>query len=413
MKTYFAAPLLVIFALFATMLGQAPVKDLKPTVILISLDGFRYDYVDKYEAPTIARLAKEGVRAKWMIPSFPTKTFPNHYTIVTGLYPANHGIVENNVFDFGTVFSMGKREEVENPRWWGGEPIWVTAEKQGQVAASYFWVGSEAKIGGIQPTFWKTYDGKMPNDSRVDTVLGWLDLPRGKRPTMITMYFSDTDDAGHGHSPAGVEVKDAVKTVDGNIARLLDGLKNRKIDKKVNIIIVSDHGMAAVDQTNAIIMDDHFSFDDTERILWTGEIVQIFPKAGKEDVIMSALEKPGLHTTCWRKKDIPDRLHYKQGARVAPIVCTSDLGWMMTSRERYETLKKRADFGRIRGAHGYDSKYQEMQATFIAHGRNFKKNKIIEPFENIEIYNIMCKILGLVPAKNDGDLRRVENMLKR
>lgn len=413
MKTYFAAPLLVIFALFATMLGQAPVKDLKPTVILISLDGFRYDYVDKYEAPTIARLAKEGVRAKWMIPSFPTKTFPNHYTIVTGLYPANHGIVENNVFDFGTVFSMGKREEVENPRWWGGEPIWVTAEKQGQVAASYFWVGSEAKIGGIQPTFWKTYDGKMPNDSRVDTVLGWLDLPRGKRPTMITMYFSDTDDAGHGHSPAGVEVKDAVKTVDGNIARLLDGLKNRKIDKKVNIIIVSDHGMAAVDQTNAIIMDDHFSFDDTERILWTGEIVQIFPKAGKEDVIMSALEKPGLHTTCWRKKDIPDRLHYKQGARVAPIVCTSDLGWMMTSRERYETLKKRADFGRIRGAHGYDSKYQEMQATFIAHGRNFKKNKIIEPFENIEIYNIMCKILSLVPAKNDGDLRRVENMLKR
>ncbi len=413
MKMYFAAPLLVIFALFATMLGQAPVKDLKPTVILISLDGFRYDYADKYEAPTIAKLGRDGVRAKWMIPSFPTKTFPNHYTIVTGLYPANHGIVENNVFDFGTVFSMGKREEVENPRWWGGEPIWVTAEKQGQVAASYFWVGSEAKIGGIQPTFWKTYDGKIPNDSRVDTVLGWLDLPREKRPTMITMYFSDTDDAGHGHSPAGVEVRDAVKTVDGNIARLLDGLKNRKIDKKVNIIIVSDHGMAAVDQTNAIIMDDHFSFDDTERILWTGEIVQIFPKAGKEDVIMSALEKPGLHTTCWRKKDIPDRLHYKQGARVAPIVCTSDLGWMMTSRERYETLKKRADFGRIRGAHGYDNKYQEMQATFIAHGRNFKKNKIIEPFENIEIYNIMCKILSLVPAKNDGDLRRVENMLKR
>ena len=405
--------ILLLLVVLSSGYGQVPVKDLKPTVILISLDGFRYDYVDKYEAPTIAKLGRDGVRAKWMIPSFPTKTFPNHYTIVTGLYPANHGIVENNVFDFGTVFSMGKREEVENPRWWGGEPIWVTAEKQGQVAASYFWVGSEAKIGGIQPTFWKTYDGKIPNDSRVDTVLGWLDLPREKRPTMITMYFSDTDDAGHGHSPDGVEVSDAVKTVDGNIARLLDGLRKRKIDKKVNIIIVSDHGMAAVDQKNAIIMDDHFSFDDTERILWTGEIIQIFPKAGKEDAIMSALEKPGLHTTCWRKKDIPDRLHYKQGARVAPIVCTSDLGWMMTSRERYETLKKRADFGRIRGAHGYDNKYQEMQTTFIAHGRNFKKSRLIEPFENIEIYNIMCKILGLVPAKNDGDLSRVENMLKR
>ena len=413
MQTRLSALLIVVLALFSNAFGQSPVKDLKPTVILISLDGFRYDYLDKYPAPTLRSLATGGVRAKWMIPSFPTKTFPNHYTIVTGLYPANHGIVENNVYDFGTVFTMSKREEVENPRWWGGEPIWVTAERQGQVAASYFWVGSEAKIGGIQPTFWKTYDGKIPNDERVDTVLGWLDLPLEKRPTMITMYFNDTDDAGHGHSPAGVEVEDAVKTVDGNIARLVNGLKKRKIDNKVNIIIVSDHGMAPVDQNNAVVMDDLFDFDYAERILWTGEIVQIFPKAGKEDVIMSALEKPGVHTTCWRKKDIPERLHYKQGARVAPIVCTSDLGWMMTSRERYETLKKRADFGRIRGAHGYDNKYQEMQATFIAHGRNFKKNKIIEPFENIEIYNIMCKILGLVPAKNDGDLRRVENMLKR
>lgn len=412
MQIRFLPLILVLIAVFSSAHGQAPVKDLKPTVILISLDGFRYDYVDKYEAPTIAALAEEGVRAKWLIPSFPTKTFPNHYTIVTGLYPANHGIVENNVFDFGTVFSMGKREEVENPRWWGGEPIWVTAEKQGQVAASYFWVGSEAKIGGFQPTFWKTYDGKIPNNERVDTVLGWLDLPREKRPTIITMYFSDTDDAGHGHSPDGVEVKDAVKVVDGNIARLLGGLKKRKIDKKVNIIIVSDHGMAAVDQKNAIIMDDLFNFDDTERILWTGEIIQVFPKPGKEDAIMNALEKPGLHTTCWRKKDIPDRLHYKQGSRVAPIICSSDLGWMMTSRERYETLKKRSDFGRIRGAHGYDNKYQEMQAAFIAHGRNFKKHKIIEPFENIEIYNMMCKILGLVPAKNDGDLNRVKDMLR-
>ena len=128
---------------------------------------------------------------------------------------------------------------------------------------------------------------------------------------------------------------------------------------------------------------------------------------------MSALEKPGVHTTCWRKKDIPERLHYKQGARVAPIVCTSDLGWMMTSRERYESLKKRSDFGRIRGAHGYDNKYQEMQATFIAHGKAFRKNKIVEPFENIEIYNLMCKILGLMPAKNDGNLTRLKNMLKK
>ncbi len=412
MRKYLFRAILITLVMAWPILGQNTIKDLKPTVILISLDGFRYDYLDKYAPPTLNSLAKNGVRAKWMVPSFPTKTFPNHYTIVTGLYPANHGLVENNIYDFGTVFTMSKREEVENPRWYGGEPIWVTAEKQGQVSASFFWPGSEAKIGGVQPTYWKTYDGKIPNDERVDTVLGWLDLPRGKRPTMVTMYFSDTDDAGHAYSPDSEKVRDAVKTVDGNIARLLDGLKKRKIDKKVNIIVVSDHGMAAVDQNNGVVMDDLFNFDDAERILWTGEIVQIFPKAGKEDAIMSGLEKPGLHTTCWRKSEIPERLQYKQGARVAPIVCSSELGWMMTSRERYETLRKRPDFGRLRGAHGYDTKYQEMQATFIAHGKAFRKSLVVEPFGNIEVYNVMCKILRLKPAKNDGELGRVKVMLR-
>jgi predicted AlkP superfamily pyrophosphatase or phosphodiesterase len=403
----------VMALVFVTVVtAQEPIKDLKPTVVLISLDGFRYDYVDKYEAPTIRRLAKDGVRAKWMIPSFPTKTFPNHYTVVTGLYPADHGIVENNVFDFGIVFTMSKREEVENPRWWGGEPIWVTAEKQGQIAASFFWVGSEAKVKGRQPTYWHRYDGNVPNEERVDSVLAWFDLPGDKRPTIITLYFSDTDGAGHGYSPDSDQVRDAVRKVDGNIARLMDGLKKRKIDKKVNIIIVSDHGMAALDQNNAVVMDEYFDFDDAERIIWTGEIVQIFPKEGKEDAIMSGLQKPGIRTKCWRKKDVPERLNYKHGARVAPIVCSSDLGWMMTSRERYEAMKKRDDFNRTRGAHGYDNKYQEMQATFIAHGKAFKKGKVVEPFENVEVYNILCKILGLSPAPNSGNLDRVRAMLR-
>jgi hypothetical protein len=157
--------------------AQQPIKDLKPTVILISLDGFRWDYTDRYAPPAISRLAREGVRAKWMIPSFPTKTFPNHYTIATGLYPSHHGIVENNVYDFGIVFTMSKREEVQNPRWWWGEPIWVTAEKQGQIAASYFFVGTETMIQGEAPTFWRTYNGRVPNIMRVDKTLSYLDLP--------------------------------------------------------------------------------------------------------------------------------------------------------------------------------------------------------------------------------------------
>lgn len=410
-----AALLVLIISGDLVAAAQQPIKDLKPTIILISLDGFRYDYVDKFEAPTIKRLAEEGVRARWMIPSFPTKTFPNHYTVVTGLHPADHGLVENNVFDFGTVFTMSKREEVENPRWWGGEPIWVTAEKQGQRAASFFWVGSEAPIQGIQPSDWRRYDGKIPNEERVDTVLSWLDKPRGERPTIITLYFSDTDDAGHAAGPDSKEVRDAVRKVDRDIERLLDGLKKRGIEKRVNIILTSDHGMAAVDQRNAVIMDDHFDPTDkslADPVIMTGEIWQIFPKPGREDEVMQKLN--GVkNANCWRKSDIPDRFNYKHGKRVAPIVCVAEIGWSMTTRERQAALEKRADFPRIRGAHGFDNKHQEMQAIFIARGPAFKRGKTVEPFSNVEVYNVMCKILGLKPAANSGDLRRVRAMLRQ
>jgi predicted AlkP superfamily pyrophosphatase or phosphodiesterase len=381
-------------------------------VILISLDGFRWDYLEKFKPPTLNKLAREGVRAKWMIPSFPTKTFPNHYTIATGLYPEHNGIVENNVYDFGEVFTMSKREEVQNPRWWLGEPIWVTAEKQGQIAASYFFVGTEAKIEDTQPTFWRAWNGTVPPQMRVDKVLGWLDLPQKTRPTMITLYFSDVDDAGHAFSPDAEETKYAVLNVDAYIERLVSGLKARKIDKNVNIIIVSDHGMASYSVKNATFLDDKFNFDLTERILWTNEIVQIFPKNGKTDEIFSKINKLD-HATCWKKADIPARLHYQDSPRIAPIICSSEEGWMTTSHKRYDDwIADVEDVTKPRGAHGYDNRYQSMQATFIAHGAAFKKGFIAEPFENIQVYNLMCRILGLTPAKNDGNLDAVRNMLK-
>lgn len=401
-------------SLCGVVAAQQKIRDLKPTVILISLDGFRYDYVDKYSPPAISRLAREGVRAKWMIPSFPTKTFPNHYTIATGLYPQNHGIVENNVYDFGEIFTMSKRKEVENPRWWWGEPVWVTAEKQGQIAASYFFVGTETMIQGEAPTHWRTYNGRVPNIMRVDKILSYLDQPVDKRPTMLSMYFSTTDDVGHEFGPESEEIKYAVWEVDGYIERLMAGLKARGIDRRVNIIIVSDHGMAAVDQRNAIVMDEYFDTADkklADPIITTGEIWQIWPKPGKEDEIMRALA-PIKHATCWRKADIPARLHYNTGRRIAPIVCSSDEGWFMTSRERYDTQKKSDDFGQTRGAHGYDNRVQSMQATFIAHGAAFKRGYVAEPFPNVDVYNIMCKILGLKPAKNDGEFDRVKGMLR-
>ena len=407
--------LLICALLSVSVFAQKPVKDLKPTVILISLDGFRYDYLEKYKPKNLNRLAGEGVRADWMIPSFPTKTFPNHYAIATGLYPEHNGIIENNIYDknFDAVFSLGNRAEVQNPRWWLGEPIWVTAEKQGQIAAAFFFPGTETKIMGFQPDYWKEYDGKIPNLTRVETVLSWLDLPSEKRPTMITMYFSDTDDAGHNFSPDSPETADAVAKVDEDLGKLLDGLKQRKIYDSVNLIVVSDHGMASVVPQNAIFLDDFINFDDTERILWTNEITQIFPKAGKEDEMIENLQGKIKHADCWLKNQIPARLHYNESSRIAPIVCSTDEGWIQTSHERQNKYAEKTDLTKPRGGHGYDNILRSMQAIFITHGKAFRKNLRIKPFENIQVYNLMANILNLTPAQNDGDQNLSRLILKK
>ncbi len=382
------------------------ITDLRPTVILVSLDGFRYDYLEKYQPPNLRSLARDGVQAQWMIPSFPSKTFPNHYTIVTGLYPQNNGIVENSVYDkgFNATFSMSNREEVQNGRWWLGEPIWITAEKQGQKTAPYFWPGSEAEISGTRPTYWKPYDGKVPNDARVDTILSWLDLPLSKRPTFLTLYFSDVDNAGHEFSPDSTETHDAVRKVDNELGRLTDGLKARGIFLQINLIIVSDHGMATQDPKNTIILDEFFDTKLAEKVLWTAEIVSIFPKEGKEDAIFKALKaKLPPQAKVYRKAEMPARFHYSNSPRIAPLLVLPDEGWTLTTRERFEEAKAKGRSNGLRGGHGYDNALTSMRAIFIAHGSAFKKGALIEPFENVQVYNVMAKILGLKPAPNDGN----------
>lgn len=412
MKKFLLFFLLLFFCLSFAVSGQTKIKDLKPTVILVSLDGFRADYLEKYRPEVLTKLAVTGVRAKWMTPSFPSKTFPNHYAIATGLYPEHNGIVENNVYDYGTVFSMGNREEVLNPRWWLGEPIWVTAQKQGQIAASYFFPGTDTAIGGLRPIDAREYNGKVPNELRVDKILALLDLPIEKRPTMLTLYFSDTDDTGHEFSPDSEELAYAVKNVDRDLGRLMDGLQKRGIDEQANVIVVSDHGMATVDMRQKTFLDDYFSFDLAEKILWTNEIIQIFPKPGSEEAIYAKINALP-HTTCWRKKDIPARLDYQDSPRIAPIVCSSEEGWVTTNHKRYDDWVKDADdVARPRGAHGYDNRLPSMRAVFIAHGSAFKKGYLAEPFKNVEVYNLMCKVLNLKPAKNDGNLENIKNLLK-
>ena len=408
--------LLLLFAHFFGffVFSQKPIRDLKPTVILISLDGFRPDYLEKYQPKTLNDLAKNGVRAKWLIPSFPTKTFPNHYTVATGLYPDNHGIVENNMYDanFDAEFHLDS-EEVRKARWWGGEPIWVTAEKQGQRAASYFYPGTEADILGVRPAYFKGYNGRVPNELRVDTILSWLDLPPDKRPTMLTLYFSLIDDAGHEFSGDAVETGYEVQNIDRTIGRLVDGLKRRKIDKQANLIFFSDHGMATYKRRDAIILDEMFDIELAERVFYVGEFVQIFPKDGKEDEIYAAIKlKLPSNAKIYRKSELPARYKFGKHPRVAPLLVLPDEGGIIMTRKAYDQSTKDGGLDKLRGAHGYDNELESMRATFIAHGAAFKRGAVVEPFENIQIYNLMAKILGLSPAKNDGDFERVKIMLR-
>jgi predicted AlkP superfamily pyrophosphatase or phosphodiesterase len=407
----------LLLALSLSVLAQAkPIRDLQPTVILISLDGFRYDYLNLYQPPNLNSLARTGVRARWMTPSFPSKTFPNHYTIATGLYPQNHGIVENNIYDpvFKAVFTLTDRSEVENSRWWLGEPIWVTAEKQGQKAASVFYPGTEGEIAGMRPSFWKKYDERMSNDARVDLLLSWLDLPRDQRPTFLALYFSDPDDAGHEFGPVSRETKKAVLKVDHEIGRLVIGLRAREIFSQINLIIVSDHGMARVRLSNAILLDKLFDTKLAERIFWTREIVSIFPKAGKEDEIYQSLErKLPPQARVYRKAEMPARFHYSQSPRIAPLLVLPAEGWILTNQKAFAEMQAKGETKRSRGGHGYDNQFPSMRAIFVAHGEAFKRGRVVAPFENIQVYNIMTRILGLKPAANDGNYRAAKAVLAR
>lgn len=396
----------LLIAAHSSCVQSEAIQPLRPTVILISLDGFRSDYLERFQPPNLSSLAQKGVQAKWLIPSFPTKTFPNHYTIVTGLYPQNHGIVENIVFDksFNATLTMSNREEVQNGRWWLGEPIWITAEKQGQKTAPYFWPGSEAVIGGRRPTYWKPYDSKVPNEARVDTVLAWLDLPASERPTFLTLYFSDVDHAGHDFGPNSAETRNAVLRVDRSLGRLIDGLKARGIFAQINVIIVSDHGMTIQDRNKAIILDELLDTHLADKIIWTPEIVGIFPKPGNEAAIYKSLEaKLPPQAKIYRKAEMPARFHYSNSPRIAPLLVLPAEGWTLITTAREDEIKARNEKNGLRGGHGYDNGLPSMRAIFIANGPAFKSRSVIEPFENIHIYNIMTRILGLTPAPNDGD----------
>ena len=250
-------------------------------LILISVDGFRADYLDRFRPPALSKLALEGVHADGLIPQFPSKTFPNHYTLVTGLTLAHHGIISNNIRDAAIPgeFSLSNREVQSDPRWWGGEPIWNTAERQGRKTAAMFWPGSEVMIGGRRGTYWMPFDNDMPHADRVNHILDWLRLPESERPSFLTLYFADVDSAGHRSGPDSAEVKDAVMLVDKSIGDLVAGVQQIGLSDRVNYVVVSDHGMAALSPDRTIVLDDYIDVATAEVVDWS-PVLALTPKDG-------------------------------------------------------------------------------------------------------------------------------------
>ena len=382
---------------------NATEQQAKHYVVLVSLDGFRYDYAAKFGAPNLKRLAAEGASAPdGMIPSFPSVTFPNHYAIVTGLYPEHHGIVENNFYDPARKQSYASRDAnaVRDGSWYGGVPLWSLAEKQGMRSACFFWPGSEAEIAGERPSYYLHYDNAVPDQQRIAQVSAWLRLPAAERPHFITLYYYEPDHTGHSAGPDGAATGDAVRRVDALIGVLAADLK--ALHLPVDLIVLSDHGMATVE--GDWIDLDHYA--DLTQFVTVGSLLY----APNEEVAARAyrqLRGASDRFVVYRRRDVPAYLHFSSNARIGDPVVIPTGPYLIRAHapEKAETAPK--------GEHGYDpSKMRSMRAIFYAEGPDIRAGYRLRAFENVDVYPLIARILGLRVGRIDGTLEPVRPILR-
>nr|XP_045625603.1 venom phosphodiesterase 2-like [Procambarus clarkii] len=373
-------------------------------LILVSVDGFRADYILRGRTPTIEALGASGVRAPYIKPSYPTITFPNHYTIVTGLYPPVHGVVDNKFYDptLGREFRVGRPGSLK-PWWWGGEPIWKTVEMQGKLAASYFWAGSE--VEGNQPTYCIKYNASLPFEERVAQVLAWLDLPPAERPAFIALYMHQPDEVAHVYGPKAPQVDETLSHIDAVVKLLVEGLGARNLLSCVNLVVLADHGMAETALERVIRIDHYVPNLDARTRFWGGVFGRMTPLDGSPETkeeMLDALSCKRPEMRVYDKSTLPVRWHIGQQRRVEDIVFDLDDGFQVAKDNKYTT------YG---GDHGYDNYFSSMNAIFVAHGPEFRRNVEVEPFQNTELYNLMCVLLGVKPAPNNGTWGALHHLL--
>jgi alkaline phosphatase D len=396
--------LIAVLSLAATGLRSGKRKPLRSYVVVVSLDAFRWDYPDLYNTPNLDRLSKEGVKAERMISSFPTNTFPNHYTIATGLYPDHHGLINNSFHapELDMFYRMGDRSAVENPVFYGGEPMWVTAEKQGVRAASFFWVGSEAPVGGVYPSYWKKYDGSTGYMERIDTVIKWLSYPPELRPELVTLYYDEPDATSHDFGPVSVETRETVEYLDSLIGVLRNRIASLPYGNRVNLIVLSDHGMAAVSPDRYVNLKSLIPDRMITSISGGNPVYLIGPAEGKADSVLYLINL-AEGVKAWKKSELPARWNYGTHPRIPEIVVVADSSWSIGTRPSASSNK---------GAHGYDNYNPELFSIFYAAGPAFKKNYSFRELNNVDVYNLVCRIIRINPAPNDGNPKTIRKMLR-
>lgn len=375
-------------------------------VIVLSMDGFRWDYPEKANTPNLDYVEQIGVRAEASVPCFPTKTFPNHYSMATGLYPDHHGIIFNKFYapDVDKFYSLSDSIAVVDPDFYFGEPIWVTAEKQGVKSASYYWVGSEAPHDGIYPTYYYPYDGSVSFEKRMEGVLEWLNLPEEERPHLIMWYMEEPDSKGHDYGPDHPEIINTVEYLDSLI-----GIFNQKIEElpfaeKINVIYTSDHGMGNIYEEKSLYLYDLIQKEWCVGVDGGNPVYSIDTKDEYYDTIYQILSET-KHISVWKKEEVPERLNFGESQRIKDFVVLADSSWSIW---KYSDRKSYSG-----GAHGYDNANRDMHAIFYAYGPSFKRGYRHHSINNIDLYPLICELLKIEPRQVDGKLENVRTMIKK
>lgn len=396
----------VIFILSA-MIASCASPEKENYLVILSMDGFRWDYPNMTDTPNLDSIAKIGVQAEAILSAFPSKTFPNHYTMATGLYPDNHGIVNNHFYDpaTGTTYSMRDSTTRHDPYYYGGEPIWITAEKQNVRTATYFWVGSEHPTDGIRPSIWKYYEHNFPFEQRIDSVIAWLQLPKAERPRLIMWYMHEPDATGHRHGPKGDATMKNVTYLDSLVGVFCRKINELEHADRINLIFTSDHGMGAISPDRVITLTDHVPAEWAEVAIGGNPVFNIKAKEGYIDSIYLKL-KPLENISVWKHGEVPAALNYGNNPRTLDLIVAADSAWSInwTPRPAYYSSG---------GTHGYDFRQLDMQAIFYAIGPAFRKSQQHPKFNNVDLYPLIAHILGVVPQEVDGKLENTRGMLRR